>query len=235
MNLCSYLLRPRTVIARAVIGFAVLASVTVMLPGLAAKPAVAAQGSIWDEAQNPRSEFLHTYSATEPPAGFVRFCRTTPQECRRYPYQVQLMPLAPERWEELVTVNELVNKMVRPVSDLELYGELERWVLPASRGDCEDYVLLKRHLLMKRGWPASVLLITVVKDEAGEGHAVLTVRTDRGDVVLDNKINDILLWNSTGYQFFKWQSPRDPMEWFSLLPKTLTELLTATAIDRQLD
>ncbi len=190
---------------------------------------------IWGEAQNRRSEFLHTYSATQPPAGYLRFCREYPAQCLPRPYHVQLMPLHHERWEELVTVNELVNKMVRPVSDLELYGELERWAIPDGKGDCEDYVLLKRHLLMKRGWPASVLLITVVKDEEGEGHAVLTVRTDRGDVVLDNKTNDILLWSHTGYQFFKWQSPRDPREWFSLLPKNLTELLTATAIDRQLD
>lgn len=216
-------------------GFAIAVAALVFSarPGFA--PAANAMDSIWEEAQNRNSEFLHTYSTTQAPAGYLRFCREEPHECQPRPYQVQLMPLVHERWEELVTVNELVNKMVRPVSDFELYGELERWTMPTGKGDCEDYVLLKRRLLMKRGWPSSVLLITVVKDEKGEGHAVLTVRTDRGDVVLDNKTNDIHLWSSTGYQFFKWQSPRDPKEWFSLLPKNLTELLTATAIDRQLD
>jgi hypothetical protein len=34
---------------------------------------------------------------------------------------------------------------------------------------------------MLRGWPESKLLITVVRDENNEGHAVLTVRTDEGD------------------------------------------------------
>ena len=58
-------------------------------------------------------------------------------------------------------------------------------------------MLLKRHLLTERGWPESTLLITVVRDENNEGHAVLTVRTDRGDLVLDNKRREILTWNAT--------------------------------------
>ena len=40
---------------------------------------------------------------------------------------------------------------------------------------------------MLRGWPESKLLITVVRDENNEGHAVLTVRTDEGDFILDNR------------------------------------------------
>lgn len=218
-------------------GVPALLSLLIVLAGWFGGPHVAALASdtIWSQAQNYNSKFLYTYSQTYAPAGYVQYCRDNPGECRRRPYRVQLMPLTQARWNELVTVNELVNKMIQPVSDMQLHGQLEKWSLPTSKGDCEDYVLLKRKLLMKRGWPSSVLLITVVKDEQGEGHAVLSVRTDRGDVILDNKTNRILLWNQTGYQFFKWQSPRDPKEWFSLLPKNLTELLTATAIDGQLD
>ena len=58
---------------------------------------------------------------------------------------------------------------------------VEKWSYPDDGyGDCEDYVLLKRRLLAARGFPESTLLITVVRDENNEGHAVLTVRTDRG-------------------------------------------------------
>ena len=32
-------------------------------------------------------------------------------------------------------------------------------------GDCENYVLLKRRLLIQSGWPREVLLVTVVRDE----------------------------------------------------------------------
>ena len=67
----------------------------------------------------------------------------------------------------------------------------------------EDYVLAKRKLLMEAGFPRQALLITVVRDKKGEGHAVLTVRTDKGDFILDNKRNAVLPWRQTGYTFIK--------------------------------
>ena len=72
--------------------------------------------------------------------------------------------------------------------------------LPTDRGDCEDYALLKQKLLIERGWPSSSLLMTVVRDEKGEGHAVLTARTSQGDFVLDNKVEAVKLWNRSGYE-----------------------------------
>ena len=71
---------------------------------------------------------------------------------------------------------------------------------------------------MKRGWPQSTLLITVVRDENNEGHAILTVRTTRGDYVLDNKHSRILSWQQTPYVFIKRQSGKDPRQWVSLVP-----------------
>ncbi len=87
-----------------------------------------------------------------------------------------------------------------------------------GRGDCEDYALLKRHELMRLGWPSSALLITVVRDERGEGHAVLTARTAGGDLILDNKVNEVRLWSSTPYQFLLRQSWANPQAWMSLAP-----------------
>src|SRR5216684_4346526 len=82
--------------------------------------------------------------------------------------------------------------------------------------DCEDYVLLKRRMLMEAGWPREALLITVVRETSGDGHAVLTVRTDRGDFVLDNQNAAIVLWSESGYRFVKRQSQSDPNIWVSL-------------------
>ena len=45
--------------------------------------------------------------------------------------------------------------------------------------------------------------MTVVLDEIGDGHAVLTVRTDRGDLILDNKTYAVKRWDETGYSFIK--------------------------------
>ena len=71
---------------------------------------------------------------------------------------------------------------------------------------------------MSRGWPASALLITVVRDELGDGHAVLTVRTKQGDYVLDNKVDTIHLWSHTPYQYLMRQSYLNPKLWMALDP-----------------
>ena len=54
--------------------------------------------------------------------------------------------------------------------------------------------------------------MTVVLDEAGAGHAVLMVRTDRGDMILDNKRDIVLPWKQTGYSFIK-REGSDGSEW----------------------
>jgi predicted transglutaminase-like cysteine proteinase len=59
-------------------------------------------------------------------------------------------------------------------------------------------------------------LITVVRDRHGDGHAVLTVKTDKGELILDNQNDDIRLWSDTGYRFVKRQSQADPNVWVSL-------------------
>ena len=112
-----------------------------------------------------------------------------------------------------------LNHTIEPVTDLELYGISDYWTLPAhGKGDCEDYALLKRHLLIEAGWPASALLITVVRDEKQDGHAILTARTSHGDLVLDNKNDDIVVWHRTPYTFVMRQSYLDPKAWVALDP-----------------
>ena len=122
----------------------------------------------------------------------------------------------PERLSELDEVNRAVNHEIEPATDAEIYGVNELWTMPTSRGDCEDFALLKRQRLMARGWPANALLMTVVRDEKNEGHAILTARTSQGDFVLDNKIEAVRLWNQTPYHFVMRQSYIDPKVWVSL-------------------
>ncbi len=47
----------------------------------------------------------------------------------------------------------------------------------------------------------------------GGGHAVLTVRTDRGDLVLDNQIEAVLPWYRTPYRYIKRQSETNAGRW----------------------
>jgi predicted transglutaminase-like cysteine proteinase len=104
-------------------------------------------------------------------------------------------------------VNTVINRGVQPLADTTHWGLSESWDYPEDgKGDCEDYALEKRKRLIAAGFPQRVLLMTVVLDETGQGHAVLLVRTDRGDLVLDNKRDAIFPWNATGYTFIKRES-----------------------------
>ena len=164
------------------------------------------------------SPFMRVFSSAYPPYGFVQFCRREPAECVPGPLADNRFVATPARLSDLDEVNRAVNRTIAPATDLDLFGVQEYWALPADSGDCEDYAILKRHVLIERGWPASALLLTVVRDEVGEGHAVLMVRTTHGDFVLDNKRPDIRIWHQTGYQFVMRQSYIDPKVWLSLDP-----------------
>jgi predicted transglutaminase-like cysteine proteinase len=154
---------------------------------------------------------------TRPPAGWVEFCARQRDECAGTTTAPRDIALSPEAWKQLVRVNEWVNGTIKPLTDLEHWGVVERWSYPDDGyGDCEDYVLLKRRVLIQSGWPRQALPVTVVRDKKNEGHAVLTVITDKGDYVLDNQNKDILLWSKTGYHFIKRQSQSNPNVWVTL-------------------
>ena len=156
---------------------------------------------------------MSTHGVAAPPVGYVQFCATYPADCRTAKDGDQVVALTQAVWNQLNQINTAVNTAVLPATDMEIYGVLEHWDYPKLAGDCEDYVLEKRRELMNSGWPQSALLITVVRDETGSGHAVLTARTNRGDVVLDNKTDKVLVWADTPYTYLKRQSTRDPNVW----------------------
>jgi predicted transglutaminase-like cysteine proteinase len=195
--------------------------------GLAVSTTAVAELRQSTDGQDLRSPFLHEYGRTLPPIGHVGFCRRLPSECVATGALNAPVELTDEKRYDLRTVNNLVNQMIRPVTDQDLYGRIEHWTYPAGKGDCEDYVLLKRRLLMERGWPVGALLITVVRDENNDGHAVLTVRTSEGDLVLDNKRSAILTWNQSNYRFVKRQASWDPQTWISLAAPSRRHLPTA--------
>ncbi len=149
--------------------------------------------------------------------GWVDFCRRMPAECRAERARAQDVRLDSRTWGVLVEVNRSINAAIEPVTDQDHWGVPDRWDYPTDgKGDCEDYVLLKRKILVERGFPRQALLVTVVIDNNGDGHAVLTVRTDHGDFVLDNMRDDVRSWVGTGYRFVKRQSQEDPNRWVAL-------------------
>ncbi len=160
--------------------------------------------------------FMHVGGAATAPIGHVDFCKRETRDCRSTASTAETMRLTRQRWDELLAINARVNQAVAPVTDQDLYARAELWTYPDGAGDCEDYVLEKRRELIRAGWPAGALLITVVRDTDGGGHAVLTVRTDRGDLILDNQIEAVLPWYRTPYRYIKRQSETHAAKWRSI-------------------
>ncbi|MGH6763198.1 MAG: transglutaminase-like cysteine peptidase [Phyllobacterium sp.] len=162
------------------------------------------------------SPSMPTGGRTSQPIGHYEFCQSHPSECRSTRSSDKPVQLTEPAWRTLVEVNYQVNSAVEPRTDMEMWGHPEVWSYPEQYGDCEDYVLLKRRILMERGFPESALLITVVRQTNGEGHAVLTVRTSKGDFILDNLESEVALWTDTDYQYLKRQSTRHTKAWVSI-------------------
>ncbi len=169
------------------------------------------------QAELPRTTVLPSGHTVAPVWGWGDFCRRYRGECDAPASASREIRLDVDTYLALDAVNREVNEAVRPVTDREHWGKVDRWDLAEDgRGDCEDYVLLKRRRLIERGFPRSGLLVAVVVDQQGGGHAVLTARTDRGDLVLDNVRDRILPWPATGYVFLKRQSPDDQNRWVAI-------------------
>ncbi len=159
---------------------------------------------------------MPTGGRTTQPVGHYDFCKRMPSECAVRTRRSQPVELTRKLWDSIVAINHEVNTTVSPRTDYEMWGVEEYWSYPTDVGDCEDYVLEKRRLLMKIGVPASNLLITVVRQRNGEGHAVLTVETSLGDFILDNLESRVLAWTDTEYRYLKRQSNTDSGVWVSI-------------------
>ena len=146
-----------------------------------------------------------------PPPAFKPFCNTERMLCSTKG-STKTVALTRARKRELAMINESVNRQVAARSDLETTGQADDWRVPIDKGDCEDFAILKKQELISRGWPSSVLLLTVARSE-DEGHTVLTVRTTGGDLVLDNRTSAIEDWSRTPYRYFARQSQSNGMNW----------------------
>ena len=152
---------------------------------------------------------------TSQPIGHYEFCQSHKSECRA---GVRTAPakVTDFGWSIVREINARVNRDITPMTDKELHGVDEIWSYPDGAGDCEDFVLLKRRMLMEKGFAAGDLLITVVRKPDGEGHAVLTLRTAQGDYILDNLNNEVKLWTETPYRYLKRQASFHAGRWVSI-------------------
>jgi predicted transglutaminase-like cysteine proteinase len=164
----------------------------------------------------PVGPSMPSLGEAEPIPAWRDFCDRYSAECAVDLSEPTVVKLSPATWGMIRTINERVNSKVKPITDAEHWGVMDRWDLPDDGyGDCEDYQLLKRKLLAELGVPRRAMRMTVVLDEAGQGHAVLMARTDRGDYILDNKRQAVLAWSDTGYKYIKQEGAQGPA-WVAL-------------------
>ncbi len=167
--------------------------------------------------------FIQTASGTTSiPVGHLEFCKTRPAECRAYDRVEPATVLTDANWQQLTAINTYYNQNIVPVTDMDLYQVEEFWTYPNGYGDCEDFALIKRRDLIAAGWHPSTLMIAVVKEANGNGHAVLITRTDRGDLVLDNQEGSIRLWSETPYKYVKRQSQAHAGQWVDMIDDRVT-------------
>jgi predicted transglutaminase-like cysteine proteinase len=162
-----------------------------------------------------------TRSAPALPA-WSEFCEQHALECALDSAEPEVILLVPDTLELIESVNRYVNHAIAPRGDIDHWGKIDHWDLPTDgQGDCEDYQLLKRKLLVEAGLPRRALRMTVVIDDTGQGHAVLTLRTAAGDLILDNKVDAVLPAAEVGYEFIKRESS-NAVEWLFLEPEAQT-------------
>ncbi|WID96406.1 transglutaminase-like cysteine peptidase [Bosea vestrisii] len=180
--------------------------------GLAAATVITLAGVTGAEAQ--QSAGLPVASApivaggeARAPYAWTDFCKRMPSECAVDTREAESAELTPKLWKLIVANNVKANREIEAITDQDHWGVVDRWDIPTDgKGDCEDYVLLKRQRLAEAGVSRRAMRVTVVIDEENAGHAVLMIRTDRGDFILDNKRNAILPWSQTGYTYVKRES-----------------------------
>ncbi|OED00107.1 MULTISPECIES: transglutaminase-like cysteine peptidase [unclassified Rhizobium] len=154
-------------------------------------------------------------NVTSQPIGHYDFCQRHTDECGPT-RNIGPVDMNAAAWALVNQINLRVNKTIRPATDMEVYGQEEYWEYPKTAGDCEDFALLKRKLLIQSGISASNLLMTVVRKPDGEGHAVLTLRTKQGDFILDNLEDEIKVWTKTPYSYLKRQASFNAGRWVTI-------------------
>jgi predicted transglutaminase-like cysteine proteinase len=162
-------------------------------------------------------QFIRFDLATLPPMAFTQFCLKYASDCKpqRLLFGGDRVELNKMRWAEIENINRTVNSSIYPERNEDGLGG-EKWLLGPARGDCNDYAVTKRHQLIARGWPTRTVLLSEVVTVSGEHHLVTIVRTNSGDLVLDNLTDRILPWSRTPYRWVRIQMPKNPNYWASI-------------------
>ena len=139
---------------------------------------------------------MPTGAPAVPPAGFLGFCAKHLPDCLGAARNISAIQLTDATRQVLETVQTRVNAAITPRIDPTHVWDYST----DGTGDCNKYALTKRRELIAEGFPREALLLATATTERDEGHLVLVVRTDQGDLVLDNRLARVVDWSVLPYQ-----------------------------------
>lgn len=146
------------------------------------------------------------------PYPFIKLCHNRPDQCEAKHGKTEVA-LDQRDLQRLATINATVNHSIRPRNDPP---GTDNWSLDVTSGDCEDYALAKRRELIESGLSARAIRLAVGTTREGEAHAVVIVRTDKGDIALDNSSDIPKPANRLSIAWTKIESSNNPKIWYSL-------------------
>lgn len=211
----------RTIQRRATLAF-FLTALSSLATGAPVDRAIEATGSIPTAlTAEPHGDAMREGALHSGPKGWREMCATSPETCAapdiRRPRAITRLDA--EGHDQLAVFNARINAAFEPALDPDAWGADDLWRVPSpgEAADCEDYALAKRARLIEAGWPPESVLLAVVRGDVSPYHAVLLVRTDRGELVLDNLRDEVLDWRSSGYAWVVRQSAEAPERWVRVI------------------
>ena len=189
------------------------AAAVVMAVSFASAGTNARAASKQSEFESVPSKLKTVSRRTMPPFAYIQFCVHHRAACRNTAGKLAMaggneVKLTKHLEQQLASVNQSVNVSMRALKD----GSSDTWAVGGRTGDCEDFALTKRARLIAAGWPSRALSMTVVKTRSGEGHAVLSVHTSQGTLVLDNLNKSVRPLRKVPYKLVAMQAD-SPMQW----------------------
>jgi predicted transglutaminase-like cysteine proteinase len=160
------------------------------------------------------SPMPHGLPTNDAPPGFISFCTRYADQCAVSRNAARAVHLDLDTQGVLDAVNRGVNASIWPEDDMPHYGIAEFWTIPTDGyGNCHDYAVTKRKELITAGLPERALRIAIVITPSSARHAVLTVTTDRGDLVLDNLSDQVKPWTDVAYNWIERQDNDGELGW----------------------
>ncbi|HEX6013653.1 MAG TPA: transglutaminase-like cysteine peptidase [Geminicoccaceae bacterium] len=187
--------------------FLIALALTVAASLLPASASRAGEAAAWG-----RIDDLATGNAVAGPAGWLNYCMAARGTCGAPVPSTEVAP-TPETLAVVERVQAEVNG--RLTARAEPPGR-DLWQVAPASGDCEDYALTKQVLLRAAGLPPGVVRLATVTLPNGEYHAVLTVATTRGTLVLDNLRAGAVPLDAVPYRWLRLEDPAGGLRWKEL-------------------